>query len=386
MLCRSGEAGQVTAGFVPFNVDGCHSEASPGTAMDNLFAHPSRNLVRVGVFMLVVCSVATLGYVKAGWNFQDAIYMVTLTVFTFGYGEVRPINTPFLHLLTMGTMVFGCTGMIFFTGALVQFYTLRPLQQLLGDRRVHTEIDKLDNHVIICGFGRIGVELAKALKDGGAAFVVLEQNEQRVAQARALGYLCVQGDATSEATLEEVGVMRARTLASVLPNDAANVFITLSARSLNRGIEIIARGDAVSTERKLLHAGATKVVLPTHIGAERIANMILFPETSRFVRESPAMLELDRTLRNLGLVIEIVVVPEKGAFTNLTIDEIETRGRGAFFVVQLNRRDGDAITGPDKSLRIEPGDGVVLVGRDGQAISALFAAPAEKVRAGRLTY
>jgi voltage-gated potassium channel len=92
--------------------------------------------------------------------------------------------------------------------------------------------------------------------------------------------------------------------------------------------------------------------------------------------------ELERTLRNLGLVMEVVVVPEKGAFTGLTIGEIETRGRGAFFIVQLNRRDGDAYTQPDQSLCTEPGDGVVVVGRSGQAISALFAAPPENVRAG----
>ncbi len=338
------------------------------------------------VFLLVVCAAASAGYVEAGWSIQDAVYMVTLTVFTVGYGEVHAIDTPFLHALTMGTMVLGCTGMIFFTGALVQFFTLRPLQEILGDRRVHTEVDKLEGHVIVCGYGRIGVELAKALKDGGASFVVVEQSDQRVAQARTAGYLCLQGDATSETVLEEVGVRRARALASVLPNDAANVFITLSARNLNPDIEIIARGDAVSTERKLLHAGANKVVLPTHIGAERIAEILLFPETSRFIRESERMRELERSLRNLGLVMEVVVVPEKGAFTNLTIEEIEGRSHGAFFVVQLNRRDGDAITSPNKSLRIEPGDGVVVVGRSGQAISALFAAPPEKVRAGRLTF
>lgn len=354
--------------------------------MDNLLAHPSRNLVRVAAFVLVVCAASTLGYVEAGWSIQDALYMVTLTVFTVGYGEVHPITTPFLHGLTMATMVLGCTGMIFFTGALVQFFTLRPLQEIFGDRRVHTEIDKLTDHVIVCGYGRIGVELSKALKDGGAAFVVVEQDEQRVAQARAAGCLCLQGDATNEAMLEEVGVARARALATVLPNDASNVFITLSARSLNSDIEIIARGDAVSTERKLLHAGADKVVLPTHIGAERIAEIILFPETSRFIHESDNMRELERSLRSLGLVIEVVVVPEQGAFTNLTIAEIEGRARGLFFVVQLNRRDGDAITTPDKSLRVQPGDGVVLVGRSGEAISAMFAAPSEKVRAGRMTF
>jgi voltage-gated potassium channel len=126
-------------------------------------------------------------------------------------------------------------------------------------------------------------------------------------------------------------------------------------------------------------------VLPTHIGAERIAEIILYPETSRFIRESEKMHELERTLRNLGLVMEVIVVPEQGALTGLTIEEIEARARGSFFIVQLNRRNGDAITEPNRLLRTDPGDGVV-VGRSGQAISALFAAPPEKVRAGRITY
>ncbi len=137
------------------------------------------------------------------------------------------------------------------------------------------------------------------------------------------------------------GIARARALATVLPNDSANVFITLSARSLNSTIEIIARGDAVSTERKLIHAGADKVVLPTHIGAERIAEILLFPETSRFIRESERMRELEKQLRNLGLVIEVVVAPENGALTGLTVEEIEFRTYSAFFIVQINRRDGE---------------------------------------------
>jgi Trk K+ transport system NAD-binding subunit len=149
---------------------------------------------------------------------------------------------------------------------------------------------------------------------------------------------------------------------------------------MNRKIEIIARGDAVSTERKLIHAGANKVVLPTHIGAERIAEIILFPETARFVRESDQMRELERTLRNLGLAIEVVVVPEHGALTGLTIADIEARVGGTFFIVQINRRNGDNITAPDKTVRIEAGDGVVAVGRSSQAINAMFAAPRRSAR------
>ena len=353
--------------------------------MDNPLLHPSRNLFRGTAFMAIVWVATTIGYMRAGWNFQDSVYMVTLTVFTVGYGEVRPIDTPYLHLLTMATMAFGCTGMIFLSGALVQFMTLSPLQQLIGGRRMQAEVDKLDNHIIVCGYGRIGIELAKALKDGRVPYVVVEQSEQRVRQAREAGHACLQGDATNESTLLDAGIGRARALASVLPNDAANVFITLSARNLNAQIQIIARGDAVSTERKLIHAGADKVVLPTHIGAERIAEILLFPETSRFIHESEKMRELEKQLRNLGLVIEVVIAPEGGALTGLTIEDIESRTNSAFFVIQVNRRDGDAITGPGKTTRIESGDGVVVVGRSAQAINALFAAPRQTTgRSGRL--
>jgi K+/H+ antiporter YhaU regulatory subunit KhtT len=124
-------------------------------------------------------------------------------------------------------------------------------------------------------------------------------------------------------------------------------------------------------------------VLPTHIGAERIAEMILFPETARFVRESDVMRKLERTLRNLGLSIEVVAVPENGALTNLSIADIEARSSGAFFIVQVNRRDGDTITAPPKDTRIEAGDGVVAVGRSAQAINAMFAAPRVTARGAR---
>jgi voltage-gated potassium channel len=252
--------------------------------MNGLAASPFRNLVSLIAFMLVVVALATTAYMAAGWSPGDAIYMVLLTVFTVGYGEVRPIDTPFLHFVTISTILLGCTGMILVSAALVQALTFSQIQQLLGANRVKTDINKLKDHVIVCGFGRIGVMLAKELSAGGAAFVVLERNEGRLSQARELGYLCWQGDATDETALTAVGVDRARILATVLPDDAANVFITLSARSLNPRLQIIARGEVPSTESKLFQAGADKVVLPTHIGAERIAEMILFPETARFIR------------------------------------------------------------------------------------------------------
>lgn len=352
----------------------------------NLIGSPGRTLAYIVVFMLLVVALATVAYMHAGWSFSDAFYMVLVTVYTVGYGEVHPIDTTYLHVVTMGTMILGCTGVILLTGALVQFLTITQLQQIFGKKRMTKEIDHLTDHVIVVGLGRTGVMLAKELKSAGTPFVIVDQDEKRGAEARELGYLCVIGDATDEASLEAAGIGRARALATVLPNDAANVFITLSARSLKPDLEIIARGEMPSTESKLQQAGANRVVLPAHIGAERIAEMILYPETERFLHESKRMQELERTLRRLGLDVQVVVVPEKGAFTDLTIEEIERRATGQFFVVQLNRGDGEVFTAPEGSLKVRAGDGVVIVGRGGQASRALFAAMHEKIRAGRQTF
>src|ERR1700744_3347384 len=128
---------------------------------------PYRNLASILVFMAIVFVLATLAYMHAGWSFADASYMVTLTIYTVGYGEGRPIDTPYLHAVTMSTMVFGCTGMILLTSALVQVVTAMQLPAYFGAYRMQRRIDEMSDHVIICGFGRIGVMLARELNTAG---------------------------------------------------------------------------------------------------------------------------------------------------------------------------------------------------------------------------
>jgi voltage-gated potassium channel len=343
-----------------------------------LLGSPLRNLVLGVSFTFCVMMGAVVAYHLAGWSFADAIYMVVVTVYTVGYGEVNPVTTPLLRGITIATIVLGCTGMIFVTGALVQFITLSQLNQIFGHRRMNTQIDKLNDHIIVCGFGRIGESLANGLRAGGASFVILEQDESSVESARDLGFLCMRADATNEAALQAAGIMRARTLATVLSNDAANVFITLSARSLNPNLEIIARGEVPGTESKLLQAGASKVVLPTHIGAERITEMILYQETARFIRGSERMRDFERVLQSLGLELEVVAAAPGSPIVGQTIEAVEQQANGAFFIVQLNRREGEAITHPSGTTMIEAGDGLVIVGRGAKAraLSGLFAARA----------
>jgi voltage-gated potassium channel len=346
------------------------------TASGRLLRSPLRNLAFGVLYMLVVMALAVVAYVAAGWRFGDALYMVIITVYTVGYGETMPVDTPLLRGITISVIVLGCTGMIFLTGALVQFITLNQLNQVLGFKRMSTQIDRLRDHVIVCGFGRIGMMLAQELRAGGIPIVVIEQAEAAIALARDLGYPCIQADATDEEALQAAGIVHARTLATVLSNDAANVFITLSARSLNPKLEIIARGELPSTESKLLQAGANKVVLPAHIGAERIAELILYQETAAFIRGSDKMKDFEKVLVSLGLDMDVVAAAPESQVIGKTIEMVEQEANGAFFIVQINRRGGDAVTRPDPATVIEAGDGLVLVGRGAQAraLGELFGA------------
>ena len=356
----------------------------PGHGASGLLASPLKLLSGTIVWVGCVFVVSTIGYAIAGWPLGDAAYMVLLTIYSVGYGEVRPIDTTFLRMWTTMTIVLGCTGMIVLTGALIQVFNLYQFRRLLGLDRMQTEIDRLDAHAIVCGYGRIGVQLAKALTEAHHPFLIIERDAAKAEEARAAGYLTLPGEATHEETLKHAGIARARVLACVLPDDAANVFITLSARSINPTVQIIARGEAPSTESKLFHAGADKVVLPTHIGAERITELILFPATESMLGDIREVGSIKRNLNDFGLDLEVVTAGDRGALTGLTVGEAERRGNGAFFIVQIDRVGGQSIQHPGQDVRIEPGDLILLVVRGSRlSAGAIFNAP-QRPRHGRL--
>ncbi|MEI9849942.1 MAG: potassium channel protein [Sphingomonas sp.] len=332
--------------------------------------------------MASVAAVSTLAYVEAGWSFMDASYMVILTIFSVGYGEVHPIDTLFLHSVTVATMVLGCTGMILLTSALVQYFTQQQIRQIFGANRMEHQIQKLSGHVVICGYGRIGRMLARDLAAAGVPLVVIERGGLRHAEAEAAGYMCVTGDATEEEVLIHAGIERARALATVLPDDAANVFISLSARALNPGIEIIARGEAATTERKLRNAGADHVVFPTHIGAERIAKMILFP-ASDGLDSDERIGAARREIAGLGLDLEQVEALAGTAMCGLTVEQAERSAGGTLFIVQIDRPGQKRIARPARDDTLEAGDLVAVLLRDAaRAARKLFTAKRE-IRAGR---
>ena len=168
--------------------------ARPPPNLEGFFNSPQRNLIGGVVFIVLVTTVATLAYMSQGWSLRDAFYMVIMTVYTVGYEEVQPVNSNFLYFITITLIILGCTGMIFLTGVVVQFFTLNQINKIAGQKKMEQQIEQVKGHVIVCGFGRVGMVLGQALRRSSASFVLIEESEARIAEARAAGYLCLCGD------------------------------------------------------------------------------------------------------------------------------------------------------------------------------------------------
>ncbi len=335
--------------------------------MSRQSSRPQANLLYAAAYVVVVMTVFAFGYRMAGWSWSDAIYMVFITAFSVGFGEVIPVTDPWLRVWTMALIVMGCTGIIFITGTLVQWLTEAQIQLALGGKRMENEIDKLKNHAIVCGFGRIGRMIASQLEAGGIPFIIVDQTAERVAEAREAGWLTLQGEATDESVLLAAGISRAKVLATVLPNDAANVFITLSARNMNAGVQIIARGEVPSTERKLLQAGANRVVLPAHIGADRIAHLILHPNARELLGgQSKSSVDFEHHLTELGLDLEEIEIGANSPWAHRTVGDVEKNATGRLLAVAILRKEGGTDMNPSPSAALLPGDALVVVKRSGR--------------------
>ncbi|MBE9032436.1 potassium channel protein [filamentous cyanobacterium LEGE 11480] len=309
--------------------------------------------------------IAVVGYRLAGWGWMDAIYMVVITIFGVGYGEVKPILDPGLRLFTIFVIVAGTSSAVYIVGAFLQMVTEGEINRAFGARRMTKEIEQLSQHVIICGFGRMGVLLARRMTEAGRSFVIVDFDEARIEQAQALGYLVRHGDATDEQLLAEAGITQAAVLATVLPNDAVNVFITLTARNLNPELLILARGERGSTEKKLLQAGANRVVLPASIGATRMAHLITHPASLDFLDTSNSLSSLNEILSQVHVQLDELPIPPQSELAGASIGTIEVRGRGSFIVVAIRRANGEMLIHPGAAVFLHAGDTLIVMGHRG---------------------
>jgi voltage-gated potassium channel len=324
-----------------------------------------RRIITGIVFFSITMVMAVGGYIMAGWGLLDAIYMVVITVFGVGYGEVKPLASPILKLFTIFVIIAGALSVAYTVSGFVQLITEGEIHRALNLKRMTKEIENLEDHVIICGFGRIGQLVAGRLKRDRQTFIVVDSDPERISLAREQGYLMYQGNATDESALEAVGIHRAKSLATVLPNDAANVFITLTAREMNPKLMILARGEMPSTEKKLRLAGADHVVLPASIGALRMAHLITHPTAVDFLSQTDGHQGLNEFLAELDIQLNELVVDANSPLVGGTIRDIELQGKGTFITVALRRADGEVVIHPSRETYLAKGDSIILMGHQG---------------------
>jgi len=316
----------------------------------------------MGIFLITII-LAVIGYmVISGASIIDAWFMVVVTIFSVGYEEVIPVVTPLEKIYTTLVIFLGCSSLLYIIGGFIQMATEGEIARALGEQRNTREIDKLRDHAIICGFGRMGQIIAQELALSKYPFVVVDCEKGSVKEAQDLGYLVVSGDATEEETLKLARIEHAKSLASVLPNDAMNVFITLSGRTLNKDLHIYARGEVHSTEAKLVQAGADHVVLPAAIGGLRLAHMIVRPSASHLLETIEGSIMINDDLEQLGVRLSEIHIEEGSEFVGKSLGELEIMGEGAFLIVAIYRADGSVVKKPTCDCACQAGDTVIVIG------------------------
>ncbi|WP_088894219.1 potassium channel family protein [Leptolyngbya ohadii] len=324
---------------------------------------PFRRLLAGLIFLAITILSAVLGYWWRGCGILDAIYMVVITIFGIGYGEFCPVSSA-TRIFTILVIIAGAISVSLILGGFVQMVTEGEIRQVLEHRRKTQDLANLEQHTIVCGFGRIGQVLSRNLIDEKQQFIVIDTNDERINLAETMGYRVYQGNATDEQTLLDVGIDRAKCLATVLPDDAINVFITLTARGLNPRLMIVARGELPSTEKKLRLAGADHVVLPATISGQRIANLITHPNMIEFLDQAEERARLNELLTQIDVQVDELTISINSPLAGKTIADLEVRGQGAFIVVAL-KRHSQITHHPPHDVQLHAGDTLIVLGHRG---------------------
>jgi voltage-gated potassium channel len=308
--------------------------------------------ITLSAFIMVA---GTLGYMFIeGWNFLDAFYMTVITISTVGFMEVRPMGDAG-HIFTIFLVLSGVGFTLYVAAAVVQFMVEGRIRIIMGRRRVDRKIRHLNNHYIVCGYGRIGRVLCNRLRRGPIEVVVIEQNETLVPQMEEDQILYVCGDAGDEETLLKAGVKNARALISVLATDTANVFLVLTARQLAPDLTIMARTSEESAKKKLLAAGATSVESPYEMGAMRMAQKILRPTVTSF-------LDLAFAHSRREIQMEEIRVKPGSELANVVLKDSGIRQRFNLILIAIQLANGEMLFNPSFEYVIKPGDTVIAVG------------------------
>jgi len=313
-----------------------------------------RQFVLSLVFIVVVIMAGTVGYmIIEHWSFLDAVYMTVTTITTVGFSEVHPLSSTG-RVFTMFLIVVGVGTILYTFNNAARIVIEGEIQVIFGRRKVEKKIRELKDHYIVCGYGRMGMVICKELKAKRAKFVVIEKATQPSDSLDA-DLLIVRGDATKDEVLKEAGIERAKGLISVLPTDAENLYVVLSAKVLNPDLNIVARAGEEGSEEKLVRAGADRVVSPYHIGGLRIAHTMLKPSVVDFI-------EFATRSGNIDLQMEEIYVKEGAGISGTTLDQCGIGRELGIIIVAIKRTGGEMQFNPTFRTVIGPGDVLIALG------------------------
>jgi len=315
-----------------------------------------RRLQLAGLAFAIVLLAGVVGYrLVVGMSMVDAVYMTVITVTTVGFGEVVPLGQNG-RLLTIFLIAGGVSTVSYAALTAAEFVVEGHLGNFIERRRMDRRIDQLTDHVVVCGFGRVGRHLSDALERDGVAHVVVESDAAKQDEVEAADRLVVLGDATEESTLEEAGIDRARSLVACVNADADNVLVTLTARGLRPDIDVVARAKSDENERKLVRAGASRVILPASIGGRRIAMLLTRPTVSNFLDGLGA--------GGVDYTLEEVEVASGGPLAGTPLRDAGIRQRHGCTVLAVRRADGRLDTNPSATEALVSGDVLVVFGTE----------------------
>ena len=324
-----------------------------------IYLRQARNLNRTVLGVLIMLGglllLGTVGYmVIEGWPWRTALFMTVITISTVGYGEEYPLSMRG-EAFTMVLIVLGVGAAAYTFTTFTDYIVAGELRGVLRRQRMKREISKLTDHFVICGYGRVGRQLAESLRESGYAVVVVDADPAVAAELEDAEIYFIPGSATEDEQLLEAGITRARGLASCLPQDADNVFVVLSARALNAQLVIIARSNQVESTTKLRIAGADQIINPYLITGRRMAAQLVHPNVVEF-------LDVVMQRGELELRIEELIIGAGSGVDGKTLAQAHVRSETGVNVLAVRRRDRTIHTDLGPAFPLGAGDTLICLG------------------------
>ena len=321
--------------------------------------HPFRRLLPAITLLVAIALVGVLGYeVIEKWSPLESVYMVVTTIFTVGFQEVRPLS-PAGKVFTMFIILGGVGSAIYAAGQAVEIIVEGEMTGYRKRKRMDKKIKDLKNHHIICGFGRVGHRVAEVFESSRITFVVIDSKKETLDELEIRGIPSIIGDATSDSILLEAGIQSAKGLVACSDSDVANVYVTLSARVLNPNLNIVARAAFKDTEKKLLMAGANRVISPYFISGNRMAALAMRPITSDFLDLVSHGGQVDFSLYEVSVL-------ESSPLIGKSISEANVRSRSGALILAIKKANNSFDLQPNAHTLIEKGDTMITIGTQDQ--------------------